>query len=353
MCKQGGTVIRHKPPIHHLLPDNKIRTSSIMCDCVNTPKIKTDSELPTEIWYEVALFIPLSERLPLMCTSKNVCSGVLHGIDYGTHRNLAIRYAAAHNQIAVVTQLLNKEEVDPADIDNEALFQAAFNGHASMCQILLSDPRVSVAAHEHHALKTAIRRNHLKATQILLEHSTLSLSEASFLLPLAVLTRDPIMFLLVSYRAKVIHNNQQVTRDELLRSAQANVLTAVILYDCSAIFEILIDWIIERLNQLHGFTTTQLLTLVHQLALDDQEKMLRVLLELHLDDLPPSVAYYMFKWCLRKKDADFCLELLEVHGANMMVFLREEKYLVFFACYEHGLFDVAAALSHTLEAKND
>jgi len=62
--------------------------------------------------------------------------------DVSANRNELIRWASKQGLINVVTHLMQDPNVDPSDIDNQALLSAEIYEHKNIVNLLLKDPRV-------------------------------------------------------------------------------------------------------------------------------------------------------------------------------------------------------------------
>jgi hypothetical protein len=83
--------------------------------------------------------------------------------------NRAIRWAATSGHLAVVERLLQDERVDPSADDNNAVGDAALSGHLAVVERLLQDERVDPSAADNYAVGVAARNGHLAVVERLLQ----------------------------------------------------------------------------------------------------------------------------------------------------------------------------------------
>jgi ankyrin repeat protein len=65
---------------------------------------------------------------------------------------------------------LKDKQVNPADLNNEALRWASRNGHSEVVKVLLKDSRVNPADNNNQAIIWASRDGHVKVVEVLLKN---------------------------------------------------------------------------------------------------------------------------------------------------------------------------------------
>lgn len=89
-------------------------------------------------------------------------------VDPAAHDHAAIVFAASRGHLYVIDLLLADGRTDPSALDNLPVFCAAHDGHTAVVQRLLQDARVDPSAHWSSALVAAAAEGHLAIVELLL-----------------------------------------------------------------------------------------------------------------------------------------------------------------------------------------
>jgi ankyrin repeat protein len=98
--------------------------------------------------------------------------------------------------------LLSDSRVDPSAEDNEALEDAACNGHTEIVKLLLSDSRLDPSAEDNKAIRYAARNGHTEVVKLLLSDSRLEVSAEKIKFVLRCTAGTNVRKLLKSYLKK-------------------------------------------------------------------------------------------------------------------------------------------------------
>ena len=82
--------------------------------------------------------------------------------------NFPLRVACEKGHVELVNVLLRWKNVDPADLNNDAVKKAAEYGHVDCLKLLLSDPRVNPSVESNYAIRKASENGHVEVVKLLL-----------------------------------------------------------------------------------------------------------------------------------------------------------------------------------------